>query len=158
MKKLILAVLISGIAFGANAQTKKKKKVKAKAATETQVTIAATDSVGNIIFSKTVHNFGTIPQGIPATFTFTFVNTNPNPITITNARASCGCTTPNYSKEPVASGASGTITVQYNASSVGYFNKNVTITTNLGTITIYIKGTVQAKPTEPAPTPLKVGG
>lgn len=158
MKKLILAVLIGGIAFGASAQTKKKKVNKSNSSTEAKITIAATDSVGNILFSKKVHDFGTIPQGIPVTFTFTFTNTNPNPITITNARASCGCTTPNYSKEPVASGATGTITVRYNAASLGYFNKNVTITTNLGTITLYIKGTVQAKPTEPEPTPLKVGG
>lgn len=157
MKKLILALLVTSVAFGANAQAKKKN-VKKVVKTESKVEIASSDSIGNVIWNKTTHDFGKIPQGIPATFTFTFTNSNPNPITITNAKASCGCTTPNYSKEPVASGGTGTVTVQYNAASTGYFNKNVTVTTNVGSVRLYIKGTVQAKPTEPAPTPLKVGG
>jgi len=158
MKKILLALLVVGVAFSANAQ---KKKVKKKVATETQaakVIIAKKDSVGNIKFTETKHDFGKIPQGTPVTYTFKFVNSNPSAVTITNARASCGCTTPNWSKEPVASGGSGTITVRYNAAATGVFNKSVTVETNIGTIVLYITGVVQAKPAEPAPTPIKIGG
>lgn len=163
MKKILFTLLITGIAFGANAQTKGKKPVAKKPVTETQkpapkVAISSKDSVGNINFTETTHDFGKIPQGIPVTYTFKFVNTNPSAVTVTDARASCGCTTPNWSKEPIASGATGTITVRYNSASVGLFNKSVTVSTNLGQIVLYITGVVEAQPAEPEPTPIKIGG
>jgi len=159
MKKILIALLVVGAAFTSNAQT--KKKTRKKVSTETKaakVQIAKKDSVGNIQFTETKHDFGKIPQGTPVTYTFKFVNSNPSAVTITNARASCGCTTPNWSKEPVASGGTGTITVRYNAAATGVFNKSVTVETNMGRIVLYITGVVQAKPAEPAPTPIKIGG
>jgi hypothetical protein len=163
MKNILFTLLITGIAFGANAQTKGAKPVARKPVTETQkpapkVAISSKDSVGNVKFKETTHDFGKIPQGIPVTYTFKFVNNNPSAVTVTEANASCGCTTPNWSKEPIASGGTGMITVSYNASSVGFFNKSVTVTTNLGQVTLFITGVVEAQPSEPEPTPIKIGG
>ena len=162
MKKILLALLITSFAFTATAQPGKRK-VKKKVNTETttktpKVVIAKKDSIGNIKFTKTKHDFGKIPQGTPVTYTFKFVNSNPSAVTINNAKASCGCTTPNYSKEPIPAGGTGTMTVRYNAAATGVFNKSITVDTNLGTIVLYISGVVQAKPAEPTPTPIKIGG
>jgi archaellum component FlaG (FlaF/FlaG flagellin family) len=91
---------------------------------------------------------GDIPQGTPATYTFTFENTGKTPLIITNASASCGCTTPDWSKEPIKPGKKGFVKATYNAAAPGPFTKSVTVMSNAtnSTIILYLKGDV--KPTE----------
>ena len=58
-----------------------------------------------IDFTTTSHNFGTINENAgKATFDFSFKNTGNVPLILTNVRAGCGCTTPVWSREPVAPG------------------------------------------------------
>ena len=76
---------------------------------------------------EATHNFGKIPQGRPATYTFEITNTGSEPLRLENVQASWGCTTPEWSKEPIAPGASANIKVGYNAYAEGAFNKTVTI-------------------------------
>ena len=72
-------------------------------------------------------DFGKIKQGVPVTTYFTLTNTTDKPIVIENAWAGCGCTTPEYSKEPIAPGASSKLKVGYNAAAMGHFDKAVNI-------------------------------
>lgn len=106
-----------------------------------------------IEWKKTTHDFGEIVQGTKAKHTFTFTNKGNVPIVITAANASCGCTVPNFSKEPVAPGAQGSVTAIFDsAGKIGNFAKNITVTTNLGQSILYIKGNIiaeQAKPKSP---------
>lgn len=84
-----------------------------------------------IQFVETVHDFGNLKQGDVAETTFKFTNTGKEPLVIENAQGSCGCTVPEYPKEPVAPGASGEIKVKFN--SAGKSNaqqKTVTLTAN----------------------------
>lgn len=108
----------------------------------------AQEATGEFKFKEETWDFGTIPQGIPVKHQFTFTNTGKAPIVIQNVQASCGCTTPTWPKEPILPGKSETIEVQYNAASIGGFNKSITITSNASTPTkmLYIKGTVEAAP------------
>jgi hypothetical protein len=80
-------------------------------------------------FKKRTHDFGTIQEAdgrVEAVFEFK--NISNKPITLTNVRASCGCTTPNWPKEPIAPGKSSYITATYNpAGRPGNFNKSITI-------------------------------
>jgi hypothetical protein len=78
-------------------------------------------------FKTTKHNFGKIKHNVPATYTFTFTNTGSTPLVIESAVAGCGCTTPEYPKNPIAKGKTGTIKVTYNAATVGAFTKDVTV-------------------------------
>jgi len=89
-------------------------------------------------------DFGKIKQGTPVTHEFKFTNTGKVPMIITNVQASCGCTTPDWSKEPIAPGNKGFIKATYNAASVGAFNKAVTVTANIpnGSVQLFIKGEV----------------
>ena len=73
------------------------------------------------------HDFGKIKQGVPVTTYFTITNTTDKPVVIENAWAGCGCTTPEYSKEPIAPGGTSKLKVGYNAAAMGHFEKAVNV-------------------------------
>lgn len=90
---------------------------------------------------------GKVPQNNPVTVTFEFVNHGKAPLVISKVESSCGCTAVDYTKEPVAPNQKGFIKAQYNASSVGSFNKTVTVFSNAGDLrkVLTIKGEVVGK-------------
>ena len=64
-----------------------------------------------ITFSKTEHDFGKINEADGrVTTVFEFKNEGMEPLVLSNVRASCGCTTPNWTREPVEPGQTGKIT------------------------------------------------
>lgn len=83
-------------------------------------------------FDEKTHDFGTIKEADgPVSHTFEFTNTGNEPLVIINVNASCGCTRPEYSKEPIKPGKKGKIKVTYNpAGRPGEFSKDVKIRTN----------------------------
>jgi hypothetical protein len=83
-------------------------------------------------FKEEAWDFGTIPEGIPVTHIFEYSNSGKQPLIVSQATASCGCTTPVWTKEPVMSGKTGTITVTYNSAKEGSFTKTVTVLSNTG--------------------------
>ncbi len=104
-----------------------------------------------IEFEKEVHDFGDMKQHGDASTVFTFKNTGSEPLIIENAKGSCGCTVPQWPKEPIAPGKTGEIKVKYDSKRVGPINKSVTITsnaTNEKTKVIRIKGNIEAAPKE----------
>jgi hypothetical protein len=115
------------------------------------------DEPKDIEWKKTSHDFGEIVQGTKAKYTFTFINKGAVPIVINNASASCGCTVPNFSKEPVPAGAQGSVTVIFDSSGKnGNFSKNVTVTTNLGQSILFIKGNIMTETAKPK-SPVQIG-
>lgn len=105
-----------------------------------------------IVFENTIHDFGNINEGTMASYEFIFTNTGKVPLIISNVQPSCGCTTPEWSKEPVASGAKGKIKAIYNTyGRPGNFQKYITVKSNavVGSIDLTIKGVVLTKPIEP---------
>ena len=74
------------------------------------------------------------------------------PLKLDHVQASCGCTTPEWNKEPIAAGATDKIKVGFNAAAEGHFDKTITITFN-GTNTKQLKitGNVWKAPTGSAP-------
>jgi hypothetical protein len=66
-----------------------------------------------IVFDKYDHDFGNIKQDTENRHTFSFTNTGNHPLIIESATGSCGCTVPNYPKEPIPPGGVGTIDVEY---------------------------------------------
>ena len=90
-----------------------------------------TAGVPKFEFEETTHDFGTITEGEVVEHTFKFTNTGEAPLVIQSTSASCGCTTPSYSREPVAPGETGEVQVKFNSQSrPGVQNKTVTITAN----------------------------
>jgi hypothetical protein len=99
------------------------------------------------------HDFGKIPQGKPVYYNFEIVNTGKEPLKLDDVHASCGCTTPEWSRDPIAPGATAIIKVGYNAAAEGDFTKPITITYNTNqTKQLTIKGTVWKAPEGSAPS------
>ena len=122
------------------------------------VAMMATAQENQVVeFNERTHDFGTVKQEDGDIYmTFTFVNQFASPITLKSVKASCGCTTPEWSHEPIAPNATGTIRVKYAAATrPGSFTKSITVVLTNGsedfTEMLYIKGNVQPKPAEPAP-------
>ena len=173
MKKLILTFSIfMGIGFAANAQTPTPTPVSVKEAPEHTTASPASpnsnqgsfsiDAEGKLVptnapvieFVEETFDFGELPEGPQATHEFKFKNTGTEPLIISNVKASCGCTTPNWPKEPVAPGAESVITATYNTQGrVGPFTKSITITSNASSPTsrVNIKGTVVKVKNESSP-------
>lgn len=115
---------------------------------------AQVETGAKIEFSKETHDYGTIKYGADGSCTFEFKNTGTEPLIISNAKGSCGCTVPEWPKEPIAPGAKGKITVKYDTKRPGAINKSVTITSNAvnePTKVIRIKGNVLPAPEGGAP-------
>lgn len=100
---------------------------------------------------QTSFDFGKIPQGRPVTHNFEVVNKGSRPLMIENVEASCGCTTPEWTQEAIAPGASSLIKVGFNASSEGKFQKTITIHYGDKVKGLTISGEVYAMPTTSAP-------
>ena len=84
-----------------------------------------------ITFAETFHDFGNVEEGRVVEHTFTFTNEGEGPLIISNAQGSCGCTVPEWPREPIAPGETGTITVSFNSTGrSGKQDKRVTLTTN----------------------------
>lgn len=92
--------------------------------------IAASAQTGadNLIkFDSVAHAFGKIKKGTPVTVEFTFTNPGSKPLIIEDATAECGCTKPDYPKQPIMAGKKGKIKVTYDAKEGGSFTKKVTV-------------------------------
>lgn len=95
--------------------------------------INAAMAEAEIKFDKTTHNFGQFPEKSPVvTCVFTYQNVGDAPLVINQAIGSCGCTVPEYTKEPVQPGQKGEIKVTYNGTGkrTGHFSKTVSVHSN----------------------------
>lgn len=111
-----------------------------------------TPSAELLQFKEAHFDFGKIPQGKPVYHSFVVTNTGTEPLKIDNVQTSCGCTTPEWSKEPIAPGASATIKVGFNAAAGGIFEKYITVLYNGNqTKQVVIKGEVWKSPEGSAP-------
>lgn len=94
----------------------------------------------SIQFAEMEHNFGTVNQDTKNEHVFSFTNTGNEPLIISNARGSCGCTVPEYPREPIAPGESGEIKVVYSpGKQKDQQTKTVTITANTEPETTILK-------------------
>ena len=112
--------------------------------------VATASAPAEIKFEKVVHSFGTVEETAPVQkAVFTFTNVGIKPLFINQAIASCGCTVPSYTKQPIAPGQKGQISVTYNGKGrfPGHFKKSITVRTN-GNVEmsrIYIEGVMNEK-------------
>lgn len=110
-------IMISGSAMAqseAPAQTTPEKKE-----------AAPSPFAGKVKFEKETIDFGSTKLNKPVTVQFEFTNVSPKPLIIESAQPSCGCTTPDWTKQPILPGKKGTIKATYNAASLGHQSKTV---------------------------------
>lgn len=120
----------------------------------TTVQLYAQNQKPVITFIEQLFDFGTIPEeNGPVSHEFLFKNEGEVPVIINSVKASCGCTTPSWTREPVAPGDTGVVIAEYNPiNRPGIFNKTISVKTNAepGVVILHIKGTVQPKPKTPS--------
>jgi hypothetical protein len=127
------------------------------------VSLFAQTQSAKITFTEESFDFGTINEEKgPVTHEFSFTNTGAQPVIIQGVKASCGCTTPDWTKDPVLPGKKGVVKATYNpAGRPGPFNKSITVTSNAenATVVLIIKGSVTPKPrTIEDDYPMQIGG
>ena len=106
-------------------------------------------SAQTISFDKTVFDYGTVKVGADGHRIFTVKNTGTKPLIISKVQASCGCTTPEWSQDPIMPGKTAPIKVGYNTTIVGPFTKIIEVYSNdaeTSRSTITIKGNVMENP------------
>lgn len=106
MKKLFLALSVFALSTGAFAQKK-------------------ADDVAK--FVTDVIDQGKLKQNAPEEAKFVITNITNEPLIIEQANPTCGCTMGDYTKTPIAPGATGYITAKFNAANPGHFEKHLTV-------------------------------
>ncbi|MBQ3689935.1 MAG: DUF1573 domain-containing protein [Bacteroidales bacterium] len=144
----ILAAAMIPTECAAQKKSKKELKAEAKAAADSiaQLEASLVDGV-EMTFKYTDHNFGTMESGSDVSYVFEFVNTGKADLVITNVSTSCGCTTPEWTHEPVPSKSRGSIKVRYDSSRIGSFSKTITVHSNASNspVVLSIKGNIIVK-------------
>lgn len=119
----------------------------------------------SINFKSMAHDFGRIPQGTPVKCEFEFTNDGNAPLILVDVKASCGCTTPEWPKDPIMPGETKKIIAEYNAKADGAFDKTISVYTNVNddVIKLNLKGFVYKvsivdDEEEEGGTELKLGG
>ena len=110
-----------------------------------------------INFATSKKDFGKVLSTSSNSHTFVFTNTGTEPLVISNAKGSCGCTVPEWPKEPILPGDKGEIKVVYKPNGQsGKQTKQVTVTanTNPANSILTITGDIQADPNAPKPQPI----
>lgn len=83
------------------------------------------------VFETTDHDFGTINEGQKVTHVYKVKNTGEAPLIIQSAQPSCGCTVPDWTREPIPVGGSGFVKAEFDSNGKpGIANKSITVTAN----------------------------
>lgn len=153
MKKSVLIVAILSVFAFSSCKDNAADKVNEENVANAEARDAQSGNFPAITFDESQFDFGTIDQGTAVEHVFKFKNTGDAPLMIVNAKSSCGCTIPEYTKDPIAPGATGEMLVKFNGSGQNQVSKTVTLTTNTkeGTETLTIKAFVTPKAGAAAP-------
>lgn len=87
-------------------------------------------SAQSISFDKTTMDYGTVKTGADGNRTFVVKNTGDKPLILSNVKPSCGCTVPDWSKDPIMPGKTSEIKVHYNTKINGKFTKQIEVFSN----------------------------
>ncbi len=91
----------------------------------------STDGMPVMTFMETEYNFGTVIQGEKVAHKFKFKNTGEGNLVISSVKPSCGCTSPEWTREPIKPGEEGYIKLTFDSSNrFGIQNKNARISAN----------------------------
>lgn len=106
---------------------------------------SVTRNDASIKFNKEKYDFGKISYKKEATCIFEFSNSNNSALIIYDVKTSCGCTVPEWTKDPIRNGKKGELKIKYDAAYPGLFHKTIEVFYN-GTnspVILEIKGEVE---------------
>jgi len=131
MKKVILGLSALCMVAFTSCKEDASSKVKSENVSQAAERDAVSGDFPVLTFDKSEHDFGEILNGTPVETVFAYTNTGKAPLVISDIKSSCGCTVPqDWSKEPLAPGASAKFTVKFNGKGANKISKAVTVTAN----------------------------
>ncbi len=148
MKKLVLLSMLSFAVLSVGCNGNAASKVDEKKLEEAKVRDKKMAELPIIEFDKVEYDFGTAKEGEKVKGTFKVTNKGKSKLVIFSAKASCGCTVPDWPKEPIAPGATAEIKFTFNTKGrSGKQTKTITLKTNTkkGAERLKIKGTISKK-------------
>jgi hypothetical protein len=156
IKKIIALACVSSLLLVASCKKNEDANSEQHSAISTPAELGIPDMEKRVIpkdgkypemtFATKDHDFGTIEADSKVNYSFTFKNTGQADLIISRAVGSCGCTIPEYPKDPIKAGESGKIDVSFNsANKHGNQQKSVTIYTNTkaGVESLYITASIK---------------
>lgn len=113
--KILPFVFVLFIGFGVYAQSEEQ----------------TSQSTAQITFEESLFEFGDIVQGDRVEHIFKYTNNGSEPLILSSVKTTCGCTAPDWSREPLAPGKSTSLTVRFNSTGkMGMQNKTITVNSN----------------------------
>lgn len=148
MKRIILFLILTGLFQFSYAQEDASSVINQEAEVSASPTIE---------FDSKVVDYGVIDHNSDGNREFLFTNNGNAGLLIKSVKASCGCTVPQYPKEEIAAGESGSIKVKYATNRIGKFTKTITVSTNADKkpIILTIRGEVKKPEDQESTIPVK---
>lgn len=165
MKKTLSIIALSVIGFGFVSCKKENKEevilerpdIQRSAPLDSSGTVAtaktaATAPVSNqplttIALSESNFDFGKIKKGDKVEHIYEITNTGTNPLVISEVKPGCGCTAPDFTKEPIMPGKKGKITLHFDSSNFdGNVNKYADVFANVEKAPIKLTFTANIQP------------
>lgn len=149
VKQILMAMAVAGAMFSCRDKAAEKRIAElesrlsqleaGKASSTTAPTPAATPAADQkpegpfpvMEFETLEHDFGVVTEGKKVSYTYKIKNTGQAPLIIQNAQPSCGCTVPDWSKDPIPVGGTGFVKAEFDTKGkVGPNTKTITVTAN----------------------------
>lgn len=100
-----------------------------------------------IALSESNFSFGKLKKGDHVEHVYEVTNTGENPLIISQVKPGCGCTVPDYTKEPILPGKKGKITLKFDSSNFdGMVNKQAEVFANVEKAPIVLSFTADVQP------------
>lgn len=133
-RSIFIGLLLGSTLFAAceqkTEQVKQEVIEEADQSSQPQSSAPEVQQTTKIQFEESIHDFGRINKGDMVGHIFKFKNVGDAPLLIVDAKTSCGCTVPQWTKEPIKPGETGELEVKYNGSGSGKIHKTVTVLAN----------------------------
>lgn len=134
-----LLIVVSIVFLGCSTRSAGENSQENNSSTQESVTLPApkinvvaqeqTDAY--IVFEKTKHDFGKVYHGEKLEYTFFFTNKGQSDLVLYSANASCGCTVPEFEKQPIPPGKQGRIKIVFDTKGFrGLQNKSISVVSN----------------------------
>ena len=126
--------------------------VEANAATATPApdAVAVAAAAGpetTVALSESNFAFGKIKKGDKVEHVYEVTNTGTNPLIISEVKPACGCTVPDYTKEPILPGQKGQITLKFDSASFdGLVTKQAEVYANVEKAPIVLSFSADIQP------------
>ncbi len=107
-------------------------------------------------FERMEYDFGQIKEGEKVAYTYKFTNTGAAPLIVQSVQPSCGCTAPDWSKEPIPVNGTGFVKVEFDSNGKqGIQNKVVTVNANTWPKSLVLRFKAQVNPKSDSGIPVR---